>query len=327
MQNQEVEENAESVEINASEEQESVITQDSQAEEVQQEPVQQELDQEELDQQDSGMLQDQISRTSQDDNYQTAIVENEQDDTIQFSNLVTQPFLSRSIRIHIIEVGCLSFTQMLQEYLKSYPPPSHADTYLQIQQMAQWLDVYLGKYPAQYINCMTTDSEFVAFVNHTIQLVLDLTFYPNIWAVLSILLETQDVNTSYVQTMHDYYIRCYDTRTQDYMVLIEKAAEQSKNNMCNNTLDGVSAYVQQSVCNSPVPVSDQQEANAENCTQLPYHAHFNDILTEYPAWSNDTNDTENTNPDQYRSHRQEILTAWQKDTPIKMPDNRQVLDN
>ena len=111
------------------------------------------------------------------------------------------------------------------------------------------------------------------------------------------------------------------------MVLIEKAAEQSKNNMYNNTLDGVSAYVQQSVCNSPVPVSDQHDVNAENHTQLPYHAHFNDILTEYPAWSTDANDIENTNQDQYRSDRQEILTAWQKDTPIKMPDNRQVLDN
>ena len=174
---------------------------------------------------------------------------------------------------------------------------------------------------------MTSDSEFIAFVNHTVLLVLDLMVYPNTWAVLLILLETQDVNASYVQTVHDYYNRCYDTRTQDYMVLIEKAAEQSKNNMCNNTLDGVSAYVQQSVCNSPVLVSDQQEANAENCTQLPYHAHFNDILTEYPEWSNDANDMENTNQDQYRSGRQEILTAWQKDTPIKMPDNRQVLDN
>ena len=97
--------------------------------------------------------------------------------------------------------------------------------------------------------------------------------------------------------------------------------------MCNYTLDGVSAYVQQSECNSPALVSDQQEANAENCTQLPYHACFNDILTEYPAWSNDANDIENTNPDQYRSCRQGILTAWQKDTLIKMPDNRQVLDN
>ena len=94
---------------------------------------------------------------------------------------------------------------MLQEYLRAYPPPSHADAYSQIQQMAQCLDVYLSKYPAQYINCMTSDSEFVAFVNHATQLALDLTIYPNIWAVLSILLETQDVNASYVQTMHDYY--------------------------------------------------------------------------------------------------------------------------
>ena len=76
------------------------------------------------------------------------------------------------------------------------------------------------------------------------------------------------------------------------MVLIEKAAEQSKNNMYNNTLDRVSAYIQQSVCNSPVLLSDQHEANAENCTQLPYHACFNDILTEYPAWSTDANDRE-----------------------------------
>ena len=116
-------------------------------------------------------------------------------------------------------------------------------------------------------------------------------------------------------------------RVQDYMVLLEKAAEQSKNNMYNNILDGVLACVQQSVCNSPVPVSDQQVVNAENHTQLPYHAHFNDILTEYTAWSNDTNNIENTNPDQYRLCRQEILTAWQKDTPIKTPDNRQVLDH
>ena len=37
--------------------------------------------------------------------------------------------------------------------------------------------------------------------------------------------------------------------------------------------------------------------------------------------------TENTNQAQYRSDRQDILTAWQKDTPIKMSDDRQVLDN
>ena len=64
VQNQYVEENAESAEINVSEQQELVITKDSQAEDVQQES-----DQEELDEQGSEILEDQISRTSQDDNY------------------------------------------------------------------------------------------------------------------------------------------------------------------------------------------------------------------------------------------------------------------
>ena len=57
-----------------------------------------------------------------------------------------QPFLSRSVRVPITKVGCLSFTQMLQDYLQAYPPPSQADAYLQIQGMAQWLDMYLSKY-------------------------------------------------------------------------------------------------------------------------------------------------------------------------------------
>ena len=216
---------------------------------------------------------------------------------------------------------------MLQDYLYAYLPPSQADAYFQIQGMAQWLDMYLNKYLAQYISCMTFDSEFVAFMNHAIQLALDLTTYPNIWPVLLILLETQDVNMPYVQVMHDYYNQCYNTRTEEYMVALEKAAEQLKNNMYNNTLDGVSAYIQQPMCDPPVHSTEQHEANAENCTQLQYHACFNDISTEYPAWSTNTNDIENTNEVQYRSNRQDIRTAWQKDTPIKMPDNRQVLDN
>ena len=216
---------------------------------------------------------------------------------------------------------------MFEDYLHAYLPPSQADAYSQIQGMAQWLNKYLNRYLAQYSNFMTSDSEFVAFINHAIKLALDLTTYPNIWAVLLILLETQDVNTSYIQVMHDYHNQCYDTRTEEYTIVLEKAAEQLKTIMYNNTLDGVSAYVQQPVCNPPVQSTDQHDANAENQTQSLYHAHLNNILTEYPAWSTDTNDTENTNKAQYRLNRQDILNAWQKDTPVEMPDNRQMLDN
>ena len=73
--------------------------------------------------------------------------------------------------------------------------------------------------------------------------------------------------------------------------------------------------------------TNQHNIDAENHTQVPYHGHFNEILTEYLAWSTDTNDIENTNQVQYRKNRQDILNAWQTDTPIKTPDNRQVLDN
>ena len=98
------------------------------------------------------MQDDQTSKASQDDNYCTVIDDDDLDDTVQFGNPVTQPFLSRSVRVPTTEVGCLSFTQMFQDYLHEYPPLSQADTYLQIQEMAQRLDVYLNRYPAQYIN-------------------------------------------------------------------------------------------------------------------------------------------------------------------------------
>ena len=73
--------------------------------------------------------------------------------------------------------------------------------------------------------------------------------------------------------------------------------------------------------------TDQYDVNAENCTQVLYIALFKDILTEYPAWSTDTNDIENTNKAQYREKWQDTLNAWQTDTPVKTPDNRLVLDN
>ena len=112
VQTQDDEENAKLADVDTSEQQAQVANTDSQVDEEPEIP------------------EHQTSRASQDDNYQTAIDEDEQDNTIQFSNLVTQPFLSRSVRVPIIEVGCLSFTQMLQDYLRVYPPPSHADAYL-----------------------------------------------------------------------------------------------------------------------------------------------------------------------------------------------------
>ena len=100
---------------------------------------------------DPDIPDDQTLRASQENNYQTAINDDKENDTIQFGNPVTQPFLPRSVRVPTTEVGCLRFTQMLQDYLHAYLPHTQADAYSQIQGMAQHLDVYLSKYPAKYI--------------------------------------------------------------------------------------------------------------------------------------------------------------------------------
>ena len=94
--------------------------------------------------QDPAIQDEQMLKASQDDNYCTTIDDDDLDGMIQFGNPVTQPFLSRSIRIPTTEVGCLSFTQMFQGYLNEYLPPSQANAYSQIQAMAQRLDMYLN---------------------------------------------------------------------------------------------------------------------------------------------------------------------------------------
>ena len=78
---------------------------------------------------DPTMQEYQTSKASQDDNYCTAIDDDDLDNTGHSGSPVTQPFLSRSVRIPTTEVGCLSFTQMFQDYLHAYPPPSQADAY------------------------------------------------------------------------------------------------------------------------------------------------------------------------------------------------------
>ena len=87
VQTQDIKGNPETVEVKASKQQTPVLDTDSQVEEDEQEP---------------DIPEDQTSRASQDDNYRTAIDDDEQDDTIQFGNPITKSFLSRSVRVPII---------------------------------------------------------------------------------------------------------------------------------------------------------------------------------------------------------------------------------
>ena len=65
--------------------------------------------------------------------------------------------------------------------------------------MLSLLDQYLYDNPKQHAHCMSSDNEYVILLKHAIHLNIDLSMFPTLWAVLSILLDTQDGNLEYVK--------------------------------------------------------------------------------------------------------------------------------
>ena len=56
---------------------------------------------------------------------------------------------------------------------------------------------------------MSPDNEYVALLKYAIHLNIDLSTLPTLWAVLSILLNTQDGNLEYVKFLEEEYNTYY----------------------------------------------------------------------------------------------------------------------
>ena len=65
--------------------------------------------------------------------------------------------------------------------------------------MLSLLDKYLYDNPKQHTHCISSNNEYVALLKYAIHLNLDLSTFPTLWAVLSILLDTQDGNLEYIK--------------------------------------------------------------------------------------------------------------------------------
>ena len=59
-------------------------------------------------------------------------------------------------------------------------------------------DKYLYDNPKQHTHCMSSDNAYVALLKYAICLNIDLSMFPTVWAVLSILLDTQDGNLEHI---------------------------------------------------------------------------------------------------------------------------------
>ena len=95
------------------------------------------------------------------------------------------------------------------EFVHIHPPESKEKAFEQIYQILQMLDVYLIDNPQQHRYCMSPDSEYILLIMYTTKLEIDLCNFPAIWAVLSILLDTQSNELQHIknlqQVVDDYY--------------------------------------------------------------------------------------------------------------------------
>ena len=140
-----------------------------------------------------------VPEDSEDEQFNTAIDDTFEDPMIVMGKPLTTAFVSTDVRIPTEKVGCLQVTNQLKEFLNHFPPESKEKAFEQIYEILQVLDAYLRDNPQQHIHCMSPDSEYVSLIMYAITIEIDLCNFPAIWAVLSILLDTQSNTLQYVK--------------------------------------------------------------------------------------------------------------------------------
>ena len=216
------------------------------------------------------------------------------------------------------KVGCTLVTSHLKQFLEDYPLSSDKQAFLDIYHMPSLLDKYLCDNPKQHTCCMSSDNEYVTLLKYTICLNIDLTMFPTLWSVLSILLDTQDVKCKHVKCLQEEYNTYDEDKSGDYMLKLEGQLVKIQNCMYHSitqNFDKVSGLQDNGLTplqgledNHPVKVTTPENAIDDDVV---------DIRTIYPPWSPDTNDmcdiNQMTNYKSMKDIRDEIC----KDTPLK----------
>ena len=183
---------------------------------------------------------------SDDEQFNTAIDDTSEDPTIVMGKPVTTAFVSANVRVPTEKVGCLQVTSQLKELLNHFPPESKEKAFEWIHEILQVLDTYLKDNPQQHIYCMSPDSEYVSLIMYATKIKIDLCNFPAIWAVLSILLDTQSNKLQYVKSLKQVVDDYYDKRPMEVMSRLKHQITDIMNAMYdsinNDNFDSVSDY-------------------------------------------------------------------------------------
>ena len=165
-----------------------------------------------------------VQGDSEDEQFNTAIDDTSNDLMIVMGKPLTTAFISVIVRIPTEKVGCLQATNQLREFLIHFPPESKEKAFKQIYEILQVLNAYLIDNPQQHIHCMSPDNEYVLLIMYAITIEIDLCNFLAIWAVLSILLDTQSNTLQNVKSLQQVVNNYYDKRPTDVMSRLEQQA-------------------------------------------------------------------------------------------------------
>ena len=219
-------------------------------------------------------------------------------------------------------VGCIFVTSHLQQFLED------KQAFLDVYHMLSLLDKYMYDNPKQHTHCMSSDNEYVALLNYAICLNVDLSTFPTLWAVLSILIDTQDGSLEYVKFLQEEYSRYYAEKSRKYMMNLETKSLEIQNCMHDSVtqdFDRVSDFND----NGSTPLQGQQDKQPEgvNGAENAIDSDVVDIMTLYPLWSTYTNDRCDNNQVTSDRNRKEIQDELYKETPVKTENNKPYIDN
>ena len=279
---------------------------------------------------------------SEEEPFNMAIDDTSKDPTIVMDKPVTTAFVSDNVRVPTEKVGCLQVTSKLQEFLNHFPPESKEKAFEQIYEILQVLDAYLIDNPQQHLSCMSPDSEYVSLLMYTTKLEIDLGNFPAIWAVLSILLDTQNNELQYIKNLQQVVNNYYDKHPMEVMSRLEHQTTDIMNEMydsvTNDDFDSVSDDTDRvsGAVHNDTDRNDKDEMPYDNDKdEMPYDNDKDEMPYEYDndddtAITEVKNDRNMTNDDLKYVGTKDVVPYIRDDsmtTKVKRPIETSDIDN
>ena len=225
------------------------------------------------------------------------------------------------------KIGCILVTSHLKQFPEDYPSSSEKQVFLDIYHMLSLLDKYLYDYLKQHTHCMSSDNEYITLLQYAIHLHIDLTTFPTLWAVLSILLNTQDGKCEYVKCWQEEYNNYYEDKSRRYMKKLERQLAELQNRMYDSVthnFDRVSGLHDNGL--TPSQMQDGDQTVEVTAPENAIDDDVIDIMTIYPPWSTDTDDLNDIDQMTSYNSMKDIRDELCKDTPQKTEINKPYLD-